>query len=162
MLREYGWQHRYVSDLVGRNSRLDELQAAILRIKLRHLDEDNSKRQQIAAEYSKLLAGQAVQLPETRNNAEPVFHLYVIRTIKRNELIEHLKKLDIQAGIHYPMPIHLQPAYKNRVRTVANMRVTEMLADEVLSLPMFPELMSQDVSTVVKAVNSFITQAVPL
>jgi dTDP-4-amino-4,6-dideoxygalactose transaminase len=160
MLREYGWQHRYVSDLVGRNSRLDELQAAILRIKLRHLDGDNAKRQQIAAEYSKLLAGQAVQLPSTRNNAEPVFHLYVIRTIKRNELIEHLKKLDIQAGIHYPMPIHLQPAYKNRVRTAASMRVTEMLADEVLSLPMYPELVSQDVSTVIKAINSYITQTV--
>ena len=160
MLREYGWQHRYVSDLVGRNSRLDELQAAILRIKLRHLDKDNAKRQQIAAEYSKLLTGQAMQLPSTRNNAEPVFHLYVIRTIKRNELIEYLKTLDIQAGIHYPMPIHLQPAYKNRVRTAANMRVTEMLADEVLSLPMYPELMSQDVSTVIKAINSYITQAV--
>ena len=158
MLREYGWQHRYVSDLVGRNSRLDELQAAILRIKLRHLDGDNAKRQQIAAEYSKLLAGKAVQLPATRNNAEPVFHLYVIRTIKRNELIEHLKKLNIQAGIHYPMPIHLQPAYKNRVRTAASMRVTEMLADEVLSLPMYPELVSQDVSTVIKAINSYITQ----
>ena len=158
MLREYGWQHRYVSDLVGRNSRLDELQAAILRIKLRHLDEDNSKRQQIAAEYSKLLAGQAVQLPAMRNNAEPVFHLYVIRTNKRNELIEHIKKLNIQAGIHYPMPIHLQPAYKNRLRTAASMRVTEMLADEVLSLPMYPELLSQDVSTVIKAINSYITQ----
>lgn len=160
MLREYGWQHRYVSDLVGRNSRLDELQAAILRIKLRHLDEDNAKRQQIAAEYSKLLAGQALQLPATRNNAEPVFHLYVIRTNRRHELIEHLKTLSIQAGIHYPMPIHFQPAYKNRVRTAVNMCVTEMLADEVLSLPMYPELMSQDVSKVIKAINIFITQTV--
>jgi dTDP-4-amino-4,6-dideoxygalactose transaminase len=154
-LREYGWQNRYISDHVGRNSRLDELQAAILRIKLRHLDSDNSKRQQIAAQYSKLLDNESMQLPTTKNYAEQVFHLYVIRTAKRNQLIEHLKKLDIQAGIHYPMPIHLQPAYKNHLRTATNMKVTEKLAKEVLSLPMYPELVNQQINYVVKAVNSF-------
>ncbi len=158
MLREYGWQHRYVSDLVGRNSRLDELQAAILRIKLRHLDSDNSKRQKIAAQYSKMLAGQSFQLPATRENTEQVFHLYVIRTAKRLELIEHLKAHDIQAGIHYPMPVHLQPAYKTRIRTAANMSVTEKLAEEVLSLPMYPELLLGDVARVGQAVNAYLTR----
>lgn len=155
MLREYGWQHRYISDLVGRNSRLDELQAAILRIKLRHLDSDNSKRQQIAAQYSKVLAGQSLKLPATRENAEQVFHLYVIRTAKRHELIEHLKSHDIRSGVHYPMPVHMQPAYKTRIRTAVSMRVTEMLAEEVLSLPMYPELENQQISAVVQALNSF-------
>jgi len=155
MLREYGWQHRYISDLVGRNSRLDELQAAILRIKLRHLDIDNGKRQQLASQYSKLLAGQALQLPATRENAEQVFHLYVIRTRNRNELIEYLKACDIQAGIHYPMPVHIQPAYKNRIRTAASMIVAERLAEEVLSLPIYPELVSTDIVQVIDAVNSY-------
>jgi dTDP-4-amino-4,6-dideoxygalactose transaminase len=156
MLREYGWQHRYISDLVGRNSRLDELQAAILRIKMRHLDTDNGKRQQLAAQYSKLLAGQALQLPATRENTEQVFHLYVIRTSNRHELIASLKARDIQAGIHYPMPVHLQPAYKTRIRTAANMSVTERLSEEVLSLPMYPELANQQISEVVQALKRFV------
>jgi len=158
MLREYGWQHRYISVLVGRNSRLDELQAAILRIKLRHLDADNSKRRQLAAQYSKLLAGQALQLPATRENTEQVFHLYVIRTSNRHELIEYLKARDIQAGIHYPMPVHLQPAYKNRIRTATDMSVTERLAEEVLSLPMYPELLSTDIARVIDVVNSYLVK----
>ena len=159
MLREYGWQRRYISDIVGRNSRLDELQAAILRVKLRHLDEDNGKRQQLAAQYSKLLAGHALQLPATRENAEQVFHLYVIRTGNRRELIDHLKTQDIQAGIHYPMPVHLQPAYKDRVRTATNMGVTEQLADVVLSLPMYPELLSVDVARVIEVVNTYLSKS---
>jgi dTDP-4-amino-4,6-dideoxygalactose transaminase len=158
MLREYGWQNRYISDLAGRNSRLDELQAAILRIKLRHLDTDNGKRRQLAAQYFKLFAGQALQLPATRENTEQVFHLYVIRTSKRHELLEHLKACDIQAGIHYPTPVHLQPAYKNRIRTAANMSVTKRLSEEVLSLPMYPELLSVDVVRVIETVNSCLTK----
>lgn len=158
MLREYGWKHRYISDLVGRNSRLDELQAAILRIKLRYLDLDNSKRQKIANHYSKMLAGKLFKLPVTRENAEQVFHLYVIRTVNRHEIIEHLKSHDIYAGIHYPMPVHLQPAYKIRIRTAANMSVTERLAKEVLSLPMYPELLLADVTKVIEVVNSYITK----
>ena len=159
MLREYGWQRRYISDAVGRNSRLDELQAAILSIKLRHLDADNGKRQQLAAQYSKLLVEQALQLPATRENAEQVFHLYVIRTDKRHELIEHLKANDIQVGIHYPMPVHLQPAYKNRIRTAENMSVTEKLAAEVLSLPMYPDLLSVDIARVIETFNCFFTKS---
>ncbi|CAN1525497.1 WecE Predicted pyridoxal phosphate-dependent enzyme apparently involved in regulation of cell wall biogenesis [Methylophilaceae bacterium] len=160
VLREYGWQHRYVSDIVGRNSRLDELQAAILRIKLRHLDADNGKRQKIAEQYSSFLAGQSFKLPGTRKNAEQVFHLYVIRTSNRNKLIEHLKAHDVQAGIHYPMPVHLQPAYESRIRTASNMGVTEALAGEVLSLPMYPELSSADVARVIDAINISLTKTI--
>lgn len=153
MLREYGWRERYVSDLVGRNSRLDELQAAILRIKLRHLDADNSKRQQLAAHYTKLLAGQPLHLPAVRENAEHVFHLYVVRTVSRQELMDHLKAHDIHAGIHYPMPVHLQPAYKGRIRTARSMEVTERFSKEVLSMPMYPELSLAMADQVVAAVK---------
>lgn len=155
MLREYGWQQRYISHILGRNSRLDELQAAILRIKLRYLDFDNSKRQRLAAQYSKLLAGPAMHLPASRQNSKQVFHLYVIRVSNRQELMAHLKTHEIQAGIHYPMPVHLQPAYKDRIRTAANMDVTEQLAHEVLSLPMYPELLSVEVARVIEVVNSY-------
>ncbi len=155
MLREYGWQQRYVSDMAGRNSRIDELQAAILRVKLPHLDSDNSKRRRLAAQYSQLLAGLAMHLPASRQSSEQVFHLYVIRISNRQKLMQYLKSYEIQAGIHYPMPVHLQPAYKDRVRTAANMSVTEQLADEVMSLPMYPELLSSEVSRVIEVVNSY-------
>jgi dTDP-4-amino-4,6-dideoxygalactose transaminase len=158
MLREYGWKNRYVSDLVGRNSRLDELQAAILRVKLRRLDSDNNRRHKIANQYSKLLDENIIQKPMTREYAEHVFHLYVVRTSSRSALMEHLKKYDIQAGIHYPMPVHIQPAYHGRVRTSVDMEVTSLLANEVLSLPMYPELPLADVARVIDAVNSFPVQ----
>jgi dTDP-4-amino-4,6-dideoxygalactose transaminase len=151
MLREYGWRERYVSELVGRNSRLDELQAAILRIKLRHLDADNGKRQQLAAHYTKHLTGRSLHLPAVRKNAEHVFHLYVVGVANRQNLMAHLKALDIHAGVHYPMPVHLQPAYKGRIRTARSMAVTERLSKEVLSLPMFPELTIETADQVVAA-----------
>ena len=91
----------------------------------------------------------------TRENAEQVFHLYVMRTKQRQALIEHLKMNGIQAGIHYPMPVHLQPAYKTRIRTAVDMSVTERIADEVLSLPIYPELLSADIARVIEAVNSY-------
>ena len=155
MLREYGWQRRYISDMAGRNSRLDELQAAILRVKLRKLDLDNGKRQLLAAQYTKLLGGLALHLPQTRQYSDHVFHLYVVRTGNRQELLEHLKIDEIQAGIHYPMPVHLQPAYRGRLRAAANMSVTERLADEVLSLPIYPELASVDIVRVVQSINNY-------
>lgn len=155
MIREYGWEHRYISDVVGRNSRLDELQAAILRIKLRHLDEDNLKRRNLAANYSMHLNSYALTLPAERVNAEHVFHLYVLRTNKRLELLNYLTSEGIQAGIHYPVPIHLQSAYKKRITTSASMSNTEKLADEVLSLPIYPELTISEANKVIEAVNYF-------
>jgi dTDP-4-amino-4,6-dideoxygalactose transaminase len=154
MLREYGWRERYISDFVGRNSRLDELQAAILRIKLRHLDADNGKRQQWAAQYTKLLAGQSLHLPAVREHAEHVFHLYVVRTDNRQNLLAHLKAHDIHAAIHYPMPVHLKPAYKGRIRTARSMAVTERLSNEVMSLPMYPELSIEMANQVIATVRS--------
>ena len=155
MVREYGWRERYVSDLVGRNSRMDELQAAILRVKLRHLHADNEKRQRLAASYNDLLADTPLKLPVVRKGAGHVFHLYVVKTGFRQDLIDHLKTHGVQAGVHYPMPVHLQPAYKGRVRTAASMKSTESLCHEVLSLPMFPELQSGQLKQVAEAINDY-------
>jgi len=155
MLREYGWRERYISDFAGRNSRLDELQAAILRVKLRHLDEDNAKRHAHAARYTEGLAGLGFYLPTVRQSAEHVYHLYVIRSSERDLLIEHLKKSGVQAGIHYPVPIHLQPAYKGRVRTAISMHRTEALSNEIASLPLYPELEADKLEKVAAALKSF-------
>lgn len=155
MLREYGWRERYISDLAGRNSRLDEVQAAILRIKLRHLDADNERRRQLAAYYTKRLANSGLVLPLTREGAEHVYHLYVVKTTTRQQLINHLAASKIHAGIHYPVPVHLQRAYADRVATVVSMRVTEQLAQEVLSLPMYPELTFEMADQVIAAIESF-------
>lgn len=154
-LREYGWVTRYVSDIPGRNSRLDELQAAILRVKLNYLDEDNKKRTKIATAYSNGIINNLISLPKQRENSKPVFHLYVVKCAVRNGLIEYLKQHNIHVGIHYPMPIHLQPAYIGRVRTAKNMKVTETIAEEVVSLPIYPELSSEDVQMVVSTINAY-------
>jgi dTDP-4-amino-4,6-dideoxygalactose transaminase len=155
MLREYGWQSRYVSEIPGKNSRLDELQAAILRVKLRYLDADNAKRAAIARNYSEGLDKSVVGLPKVRTDAKTAYHLYVVQLTGRAGLVDHLADKGIQTGIHYPVPIHLQPAYAGRLRTAGNMEITEKLAKEVLSLPMYPELSTGDVFQVIEAVNSF-------
>jgi dTDP-4-amino-4,6-dideoxygalactose transaminase len=157
-LREYGWQQRYVSDVPGRNSRLDELQAAILRVKLRHLDADNKTRRLLAAQYTRLLHGQAIQPPAIREGAEHVFHLYVVQTRRRQELMDYLKTQNIHTGIHYPVPIHCQAAYKGRIRTADSMEVTETLAKTVLSLPLYPEFDVGQLHEVVQALQSFMSQ----
>lgn len=155
MLREYGWKNRYISDFAGRNSRLDEIQAAILRVKLRHLDSDNDKRKELASLYSRQLTGKWLNLPKIRENSEHVFHLYVVRTKYRNELMSYLQEINIQTTVHYPLPIHLQPAYKNRIQTASVMSVTERLSQEVLSLPIYPEFQTKHLDEVVKAINNF-------
>jgi dTDP-4-amino-4,6-dideoxygalactose transaminase len=153
ILREYGWQQRYISDIPGRNSRLDELQAAILRVKLRYLDADNGKRRALAAQYTNLLSGQSIQTPKTCEGGEHVFHLYVVKSSSRQNIIDHLKTQDIHVGVHYPVPVHLQPAYQGRIRTATSMRITESLAQEVLSLPMYPELSMEMAGRVADAVK---------
>lgn len=151
LLREYGWAERYVSHLSGWNSRLDELQAAILRVKLRTLDADNAKRRQIASVYWRDMV--ATEKPATRQGVEHVFHLFVIRSPRRDALKAHLEKNGVQALIHYPVPVHQQPAYAGKLRG-ASLPETERAAREILSLPLYPELQSSDVDRVIQAVNS--------
>lgn len=155
LLREYGWGEDRISQVPGGNSRLDELQAAILRIKLRHLNEDNQKRRDLADQYDDALKETEIILPHRRMNANHVFHLYVIRTLKRDELMAHLHKHEIHAGIHYAIPVHLHPAYKGRVRISEDLNLTEKIAKEILSLPMYPELNSSDCERIVDSIRSF-------
>jgi dTDP-4-amino-4,6-dideoxygalactose transaminase len=152
MLRQYGWKERYVSEFAGTNSRLDELQAAILRVKLTHLDDDNAKRNHIAEIYDKQLGGTGIVLPRKRESCTHVYHLYVVRVKKRDELLQHLKQNDIAAAIHYPMPVHLQPAYNQGLK----LPVTEKITKEILSLPMYPELSEGEVQKIIDAVKEFL------
>lgn len=155
MLRNYGEESRYNSVTEGFNSRLDELQAAILRVKLRHLDAWNSARRERAARYSELLAGSDVSVPQEAAWAISNYHLYVIRTPHRESLKLHLQEKGIGPQIHYPTPIHLQPAYANRSYADGAFPVSERACDEVLSLPMYPELPLEVVATIADAVRTF-------
>jgi len=154
-LRQYGWRDRYVSDLVGVNSRLDEVQAALLRIRLRHLDEDNRRRQAIAAIYDEELTGcETLRLPARRRGASHVFHQYVVRTTERDELQQHLRAAGIGSNVHYPVPVHLQPAYRERIASgPAGLARSEEAARTVLSLPMFPQLTDAQAREVCDAVR---------
>lgn len=153
-LRQYGWKTHYVSEAVGMNSRLDELQAAILRVKLRHLDVQNARRQSIAESYDAALAGGAMMAPARRPGATHVFHQYVVRTPERAKLQAELRNQGIATGIHYPVPVHLQPAYCGRVAMgPAACRETEVASREVMSLPMFPQLTDAQVEDVATALR---------
>lgn len=155
LLREYGWAERYVSRIPGMNSRLDELQAAILRVKLRRLDEDNGRRMRLAAAYDARLPGSGLVLPQCSGDASHVYHLYVIRSAKRDALQRHLHNAGVGTLVHYPQPIHLQPAYRGRLRTSPSMDETESAAAEVLSLPMYPELQDSEQDAVVRAILGY-------
>lgn len=152
-LRQYGWHTHYISDECGVNSRLDEIQAAILRAKLTRLDANNARRQQIAAAYDAALpAGLAA--PARRAGASHVFHQYVLRSPDRAAIQARLRAAGIATGIHYPMPVHTQPAYLNRVALGPKAcRASEAASAEVFSLPMFPELSDEQVDQVCVAIK---------
>jgi dTDP-4-amino-4,6-dideoxygalactose transaminase len=156
-LREYGWRDRYVSAIPGVNSRLDEIQAAILRVKLGRLDRDNDARRELGARYTRdLAAATSLALPVEKPNARHVYHLYVVRTAGRDELQRRAKDRGVGMLVHYPVPIHLQPAYAGRARGADRLPETERAAREVLSLPMYPELSAADASTVVDVLTGIL------
>ncbi|MEW5720861.1 MAG: DegT/DnrJ/EryC1/StrS family aminotransferase, partial [Chloroflexota bacterium] len=153
LLRQYGWRERYASDIKGMNSRLDELQAAILRVKLRHLDAWNTARRERAALYTELL--RAVTPPREMTYGQPVYHLYVVQSSNRQSLISNLQSRGIGIAIHYPQMIHRQAAYTNLGYGAGSLPVAEKLEREILSLPLYPELSLDDVRAVAQAVNEF-------
>jgi dTDP-4-amino-4,6-dideoxygalactose transaminase len=158
-IRQYGWKERYVSAMVGVNSRLDELQAAILRARLPHLEAGNARRRAIAAAYDAALADGPIAPPARREGCEHVFHQYVLRTPERARVQARLRERGIGTGIHYPVPVHLQPAYKDRVPLgPAGCAETARAAQEVLSLPMFPELTDAQVERVCAALRALAAQ----
>jgi len=155
MLRNYGEEKRYHHAKPGINSRLDEIQAAILRVKLKHLDEWNEARRECAAAYAERLAGLPVTLPHEAEWARHNYHLYVVRSPERDALMAHLRERGIGCLIHYPIPIHLQRAYENLGLGRDMFPIAEKACDEVLSLPMYPELRIEDIDTVAEAVAVF-------
>jgi dTDP-4-amino-4,6-dideoxygalactose transaminase len=153
-IRQYGWKERYISADVGVNSRLDELQAAILRVKLTRLDANNARRQAIAGAYDAALAGGRFAPPVRRADSAHVFHQYVLRVPDRAALMARLRAEGIATAIHYPVPVHLQPAYRGRTAMgPAGCAETARAAGEVMSLPMFPELTDAQVERVCVALR---------
>ncbi len=154
MLRNYGSEIKYHNEVKGYNSRLDELQAAFLRVKLGHLDIWNKHRVTIANQYSKALEKCTLCLPFVPDHIDPVWHLYVIRTEVRNRMRDHLHTMGIGTMIHYPIPPHLQPAYAGMGIVAGSLPITENIHREVLSLPMGPHISSDMVQAVCDAVVS--------
>lgn len=150
-LRQYGWDEARESRETGLNSRLDEIQAAILRVKLPHLDADNEKRAGIARFYNEALAGTPLVPPAGRPACEHVYHLYVVRSPDRAAIIKAMRNAGIAAGVHYPVPAHLQPAYRGCGFEAQRLPHTERAAGEVLSLPIYPELSRDDMTKVAEA-----------
>jgi dTDP-4-amino-4,6-dideoxygalactose transaminase len=157
MLRDHGQSRKYYHEMEGYNGRLDAIQAGILQIKLHHLSEWNQKRRQIAARYNELLSGlpASLVLPCEPSWSRGVYHLYVVRTAKRNELQEHLTKAGIGTGIHYPVPVHLQKPYRSMGFKGGDFPVTENAAAQVLSLPMYPGLSLAQQDRVVEEIARF-------
>lgn len=157
MLRNYGQKEKYQHLFCGFNRRLDTLQAAILRVKLKYLEKWNAARRRNAKLYNEALAESGVVLPVEAPGAESVWHLYVIRTEQRELLKEYLVSRGISASIHYPIPIHLQPAYRELGYKRGDFPVTEAYAQRILSLPMYAELTPDQIKYIAGAVNSFMT-----
>jgi dTDP-4-amino-4,6-dideoxygalactose transaminase len=155
-IREYGWRERYISARVGINSRLDPIQAAILGVKLDTLPADNAQRQAIAARYDAGLSGLPLVLPVRHPETTHVFHQYVIRLAKRDLLRDWLRVAGIGTGIHYPAPVHCQPAYRGRLAAgPSGLGVTERAAPQILSLPMYPQLSDEAIERVIGEIRRF-------
>ena len=158
-LRQYGWDNSRQTLAVGINSRLDELQAAVLSAKLPFLDSDNERRKKIAERYCTALAHLPLTLPAARQNSHHVYHLFVIGCDDRDSLMASLARDGIHSGIHYPLPVHCQRGYdKHVILPNGGLPITEQLSSRILSLPIFPELDKNDVEEVISAVTSYYGQ----
>jgi len=154
-LRDWGQSRRYHHDMRGFNYRMDGIQGAILRVKLRHLERWTEGRRAVAREYTRLLGNSGVTTPAEQEWARHVYHVYAIRSKQRDALNEYLNGKGIQTGIHYPIPVHLQKAYAEPYYGVGSFPVSEEVASQVLSLPIYPELTSEQLATVADAVREF-------
>ncbi len=151
MLRDHGRKSKYEHEFIGYGERLDALQAAILRVKLRHLDEWNELRRTAAHRYAEMLPPDRVTFPCEAEWTRPVYYMYVVRVPARDSVLNRLTASGIGAGVHYPVPLHLQPAYAHMGHARGDYPNTEQAADEVLSLPLFPEITEDQQSWVVEA-----------
>jgi dTDP-4-amino-4,6-dideoxygalactose transaminase len=156
LLRDHGQAKKYYHDVEGYNGRLDAIQAAFLGAKLPHLEGWNARRREIAADYNRMLATEtAILTPAEPSWSRAVYHLYVVRVADRDGMMEDLKKAGIGTAIHYPIPLHLQKAYAGMEYGADAFPVTERVAAEILSLPMFPQLTGGQQARVVEAVRAF-------
>lgn len=154
LLRQYGWKDRYVSSIAGLNSRLDELQAAILRVKLRRLEQDNAERRRIASAYGEAINRRLATPPEAAPGTVHVMHLYVLRCLEnREKLMRHLSDLGIGTAVHYPLPVHRQPAYIGRCRGCDELPVTEAVGSTILSIPLYPGLTREQIDRICSALR---------
>ena len=155
MLRNYGSAKRYYNDEVGVNSRLDEIQAGLLRVRLSHLDELASEKVILAERYMESIRNDKIFLPEVRDGADAIWHQFVIRCASRDRLKEYLESKGVATIIHYPVPPHLQKAYEYLGHSRGDYPVAERYADEVLSIPMYNGMTDEEQKTVIEALNSF-------
>lgn len=155
MLRDHGRQSKYEHQILGYGERIDALHAAILGAKLPHLAQWNERRRVLAARYDRLLADAGLVFPKELPDQTPVFHLYVVRTPRRDALLAHLKANGVEAGIHYPIPLHLQPAMSYLGYRRGDFPHSEAAAGEVLSLPLYPEMTEEQQDQVVGTLRSF-------
>ncbi len=155
LLRHHGHSGKFDHDIIGYNFRPDELQAAILRAKLPHLDDNNRKRRDIAAQYDAAFANLDIKTPIVAEHNIPNYHCYVIQTPNRDDLVAHLGKHNIGTGIHYKNPVHVQPAVQTIAHRAMPMPVTESVCANCVTLPCYPELTSDQVTHVIDAVRSF-------
>jgi dTDP-4-amino-4,6-dideoxygalactose transaminase len=155
-LRQYGWDDTRKTHELGRNSRLDPMQAAILSVKLPHLDADNARRAAIAARYDRGLAGTSFVLPTARANTTHVYHLYVLRCDDRSRLMAHLRADQIGSAVHYAEPVHVQKGYAEKsVVPKDGLPVTSAIVDKILSLPMYPELTDDEADRVIASLRRY-------
>lgn len=157
-LRNHGRKDKYEHYIVGYNYRISTFQAAILRIKLKYIDENNKLRQIAANEYNQLLRNSGFTLPYVLEKNSHVFHLYVIRTKMRNQLVKFLHENGINVGVHYPIPLHLQGAYRHLKYEKGHFPVTERIVDEIISLPIYPGITNEDIKHIVKIMKKYIIE----
>ena len=154
-LRQYGWDDKRESLCPGFNSRLDEIQAAILRVKLKHLSADNERRRHIADQYDLAFADLPVTLPHRRDSQKHAMHLYVVECEDRDGVMNHLRQKKIGANLHYPLPVHRHTAYRGRLRGSDDLPATDAFYKRHLTLPMFPELPQESVDWITKCVRDW-------
>lgn len=155
-LRNYGSNKKYYNEYKGYNSRLDEIQAAILRVKLRYLDEWNTYRREVANSYLNRIDNESIVLPYVHEDTNPVWHQFIIRTNDRENLQKYLEELGIITMIHYPVPIHKQEAYSEYSNIIGKLPLAESIADEILSLPIYPEMSKVDIDKIIDGINQYV------
>lgn len=158
-LRDHGRLSKYEHDLIGYGERLDALHAAVLDAKLPHLEAWTEARRAHASSYTRLLAGSGIHTPYEQPHTRHVYHLYVVRTAHRDAILSRLKEVGVSAGVHYPVPLHRQPAYFKQGYGTVSLPVTERIVGEILSLPMYPELTEEQIAFVVQAVKEAVSDA---